>query len=72
MGSLFTAAPAMAQTTVCAGTTGTFVVCTDPIGGTVTSDCVYLGPPPCMWVTIPGPTLSCGGPLIPTISCQGF
>lgn len=71
-GTIFTASPAMAQTTVCAGTAGTVVVCTNPTGGTVTSDCVYLGPPPCMNVTVPGPTLSCGGALIPYIRCQLF
>ena len=71
-GSLFTAAPAMAQTTVCAGTANTAVVCTDPTGGTVASDCVYLGPPPCTWVTIPGPTLSCGGALLRDFYCSLF
>lgn len=71
-GSILTAAPAMAQTTVCVGTTSTVYVCSDPTGGTVASDCVYVGPPPCMPVTVPGPTLGCGGALIPTIRCQGF
>lgn len=71
-GSLFVASPATAQTTVCAGTAGTVVVCTDPTGGTVITDCIYAGPPPCVPVTVPGPTLSCGGPLIPAIRCRLF
>ncbi|MDQ4124724.1 MAG: hypothetical protein M3134_03870 [Actinomycetota bacterium] len=66
------ASPAQAQTTVCAGTSNTVFVCTNPTGGTVITDCVYLGPPPCMPVTVPGPTLSCGGDLIPYISCRLF
>jgi hypothetical protein len=70
-GSVAVAAPASAQT-ICAGTQRTVFVCTDPLGGTVISDCVYAGPPPCTPVTVPGPTLSCGGDLIPFISCQLF
>ena len=71
-GSMFLASPASAQTTVCAGTAGTAYVCTDPTGGTVASDCVYVVLPPCIPVTVPGPTLSCGGALIPYIRCQLF
>lgn len=71
-GNMLVAAPAMAQTTVCAGTSSTVYVCSNPTGGTVLTDCVYVGPPPCMPVTVPGPTLSCGGALIPYIRCQLF
>ncbi|HEX2057283.1 MAG TPA: hypothetical protein VHI71_02845 [Actinomycetota bacterium] len=70
--SLALAPPAAAQT-LCAGTQNTAYVCTDPLGGTIITDCVYLGPPPCTPVTVPGPTLSCGGALIdPWIACRGF
>lgn len=71
-GSVMAAAPAQAQTTVCAGTASTVFVCTDPTGGTAYTDCVYVGPPPCTTVTVPGPTLSCGGALIPYVRCRLF
>lgn len=70
--SLALAAPAQAQTTVCAGTASTVFVCTNPTGGTAYSDCVYVVFPPCIPVTVPGPTLSCGGALIPAIRCRLF
>jgi hypothetical protein len=54
------AGPAAAQP-VCAGTDNTVVLCVDPVGGTYIDDCVYAGPPPCKQVTVPGPTISCGG-----------
>ena len=67
--ALSVAAPAMAQE-LCAGTTGTVYVCTDPTGRTLISDCVYLGDPTCQQVTVPGPTLTCGGARFPdSISC---
>lgn len=55
------AAPASATVPLCAGTQGTAVVCVDPTGGTLIEDCVYAGPPPCTPVTVPGPTVQCGG-----------
>ena len=60
-GSMFLAAPAQAGPLVCAGTASTAVICVDPTGGTLYSDCVYLGPPPCTNVTVPGPVTYCGG-----------
>ncbi len=70
--SLGLAAPASAQTTVCAGTQSTVFVCTDPTGGDVITDCVYVVFPPCIWVTVPGPTLACGGDMVPNLECRGF
>lgn len=61
LGSLFVAAPAQASIPICAGTQATVVLCVDPTGGTLYSDCIYAGPPPCIWVTVPGPTIQCGG-----------
>lgn len=55
-------APATASASpACFGTTGTEVVCVDPLGQTVYSDCVYLGSGPCRPVHVPGPTASCEG-----------
>ena len=56
---------ASAQIPLCAGTANTIVVCVDPTGGTPITDCVYLGPPPCMYVSIPTPSITCGGRLGP-------
>ena len=70
-GSMAVVPPASAQT-ICAGTQSTIFVCTDPLGGTVITDCVYLGPPPCTPVTVPGPTLYCGGDLITAVQCRLF
>lgn len=50
---------------LCAGTVNTIVVCVDPTGGTPIGDCVYLGPPPCMNVSIPTPSIECSGRLGP-------
>ena len=38
----------------------------DPTGGTPITDCVFVGPPPCMPVVVPTPTGSvvCGGTLL--------
>ena len=60
-GSLFFAAPASASIPVCVGTAATVVVCVDPTGGTLYEDCIYAGPPPCIPVSVPGPTIQCGG-----------
>jgi hypothetical protein len=62
------AAPAVAQE-VCAGTERTAYVCSDPTGATLIDDCVYTGGSGCTQVTVPGPTLSCGGDLITAIRC---
>ena len=54
----------------CVGTTGTAYVCVDPIGGTLYSDCVYVGQPPCIPVTVPGPIVTCGGRILdPILAC---
>lgn len=47
----------------CAGTANTVVVCVNPTGGVLYEDCVYPWPKPpgCLPVTVPGPTLQCGG-----------
>lgn len=63
------AAPAAA---VCAGTTNTIVVCSDPTGATWYSDCVYAGTDPCTQVDVPGPTLSCDeGKLLDAFDLDG-
>jgi hypothetical protein len=45
----------------CFGTSGTVVVCVDPTGTTYYQDCVYLGGDTCTPVTVPGPSVTCGG-----------
>ena len=57
---------AAADQWICAGTQQLGYVCVDPTGGTLYEDCVYVGPPPCIPVSVPGPIFGCGGPL----SCQ--
>ena len=52
---------AAAEVEVCAGTQGQQYVCVDPTGGTPITDCVYLGPPPCIPVSVPTPSIRCGG-----------
>lgn len=61
------AGPAGAQP-LCAGEDTLFYVCTDPTGSGHTV-CIYAGPPPCTPVTIPIPTVWCGGNL--TSLCRG-
>ena len=56
---------ASAQIPLCVGTDNTIVVCVDPTGGTPIEDCIYAGPPPCTPVSIPTPSISCGGRLGP-------
>ncbi|MDQ3952992.1 MAG: hypothetical protein M3279_08535 [Actinomycetota bacterium] len=56
------ASPAKAAP-VCVGTSNTVFVCTDPTGGTLYEDCVYTGGSTCQQVTVPGPTVDCGGDL---------
>ena len=52
---------APAASAACVGTAATVVVCVNPTGGTLYTDCVYVVNPPCIPVTVPGPTLACGG-----------
>ncbi len=54
--------PAAAQP-LCAGDDELFFVCVDPTGSSITR-CIYAGPPPCHPVTVPVPTVWCGGNLI--------
>ncbi|MDQ4025388.1 MAG: hypothetical protein M3217_07850, partial [Actinomycetota bacterium] len=48
---------------VCVGTTGIQYVCVDPTGGTPITDCVYIVFPPCVPVSVPTPSVRCGGDL---------
>lgn len=46
----------------CAGTQNTVVICVEPTGQTIYSDCVYyVIKPGCIPVSVPGPTIQCGG-----------
>jgi hypothetical protein len=54
------AAPASAQP-LCVGTQETFVQCVDPTGGAPIEDCVYVGKPPCVPVSVPTPHFYCIG-----------
>lgn len=45
----------------CVGTSGTEVVCVDPLGRTYYSDCVYLGSSTCTPVAVNGPAVTCEG-----------
>ena len=62
-GSMFFAAPASASASipVCVGTAATVVVCVDTSGRILYSDCIYVGAPPCTYVEVYGPTVTCGG-----------
>ena len=56
------AAPAPAHADAnCVGTTSTAYVCVDPTGRVLWSDCVYTGGDTCTPVSVPGPTVTCGG-----------
>jgi hypothetical protein len=50
-------------TEVCAGTQSTQYFCVDPTGGDPIDDCIYVGPPPCIPVSVPTPSVRCGGDL---------
>lgn len=63
------AGPAAASS-LCAGTQALVFVCVDPTGRTYYSDCVYVGPPPCVPVSVPGPTVTCGGDSIFAPRCD--
>lgn len=52
------AAPANA-TTVCVGTQQLAGACVDVTKGTFYEDCVYVGPPPCIPVSVPGVVTQC-------------
>ncbi|MDQ3914041.1 MAG: hypothetical protein M3323_01735 [Actinomycetota bacterium] len=58
-----------AATEVCAGTQEFQYVCVDPTGGTPITQCVYVGPPPCHPVSVPTPSITCGGDR-PLLECQ--
>lgn len=65
-----TASATPPSTWFCAGTASTAVFCVDPLGRVLYSDCVYLGSGSCTPVSVPGPALACGGPLIdPILVC---
>ena len=49
----------------CAGTQKTVYVCVDPTGGIPIEDCIYLGTEPCTPISVPTPSASCGGDLLP-------
>lgn len=47
---------------VCVGTAQTTGVCVEVGPGSPTyQDCIYVGPPPCIPVTVPGFDIECGG-----------
>lgn len=71
-GSLFVAAPAQAAVPVCAGTQRTIILCVDPVGRTLYEDCIYTGSPPCTPVSVPGPTIQCGGDIGMYICTAGY
>jgi hypothetical protein len=58
--SLSLAAPANAAP-LCVGTQQTAGVCAWLEKTTVYQDCVYVGPPPCIPVNVPGYDLECAG-----------
>lgn len=57
--ALASASPASAAT--CVGTQQTAGVCVSVTKTTLYSDCVYLGSPPCIPVSVPGYDVDCGG-----------
>ena len=60
--SIGLAGPAGATTPVCVGTAQTAGVCAEVSrGGYTYQDCVYVGPPPCIPVNVPGVDVECGG-----------
>lgn len=61
-GSLALTGPASADP-ACVGTDRTVTVCVDPTGGVLYTDCIYTGGSTCQPVTVPGPTVDCGGDL---------
>jgi hypothetical protein len=60
--SMAVTGPASASTApLCAGTEDTLVVCVEPFGSVYYYDCVYLGEPPCDYLIVNGPKITCGG-----------
>ena len=59
--SIGIAGPAHAVDPVCVGTQQTAGVCVWATKSTTYQDCVYVGPPPCIPVTVPGYDVGCGG-----------
>ena len=58
--SIAIAGPASAAP-VCVGTQQTVGICASATKETVYEDCVYLGPPPCIPVSVTGYDVDCGG-----------
>jgi hypothetical protein len=70
-GATLAVTPAASAAPLCVGTQSTFVQCVDPTGGRPIQDCIYVGPPPCIPVSVPTPYVYCLGGDIgsQTISC---
>jgi hypothetical protein len=62
------AAPSAASP-VCAGPTSIWV-CVDPYSGPTTGPCIYVVVPRCLPVTVPSPTVTCGGEAQIAPSCE--
>lgn len=58
-------AAAASAAPVCAGTSGTLVLCVEPSGSLYYSDCVYTGGSTCSQVDVYGPYVYCDGRLEP-------
>ena len=54
-------APVASANPLCVGTQSTVVQCVDPTGGQPIEDCIYVGPPPCIPVSVPTPYVYCTG-----------
>ena len=59
--SIGMAGPAQAANPICVGTQNTAGMCFWVTSGPGYSDCVYLGPPPCIPVHVPGVVVDCWG-----------
>ena len=51
-------APAASADESCVGTEETVVLCVEPTGRTLYSDCIYTGGDTCMPVSVPGPDVT--------------
>lgn len=51
-------APTASADEACVGTEETVLVCAEPLGRTLFSDCVYVGGDTCMPVSVPGPDVT--------------
>lgn len=60
-GATLAGAPPASANPVCVGTQSTVVQCVDPTGGEPIEDCIYVGPPPCIPVSVPTPHVYCIG-----------